>query len=177
LNLFIRTGGDPVSLAGSVRRVILEFEPDQAITNIAPLQQEVQDTVAQPRFFTIVLSTFGAVALLLAVLGIFGVISYTVRQRTREIGIRMALGASKRDVIGMVLRRAAKLLAIGACIGIAGALLSGRLISGLLFGVQATDPLAIAGAVALLSASALLAAAVPALRATRIEPVTALRYE
>jgi putative ABC transport system permease protein len=124
-----------------------------------------------------VLSTFGAVALLLAVLGIFGVISYTVRQRTREIGIRMALGASKRDVIGMVLRRAAKLLAIGACIGIAGALLSGRLISGLLFGVQATDPLAIAGAVALLSASALLAAAVPALRATRIEPVTALRYE
>jgi putative ABC transport system permease protein len=89
----------------------------------------------------------------------------------------MALGASKRDVIGMVLRRAAKLLAIGACIGIAGALLSGRLISGLLFGVQATDPLAIAGAVVLLSASALLAAAVPALRATRIEPVTALRYE
>ena len=177
LNLFIRTGGDPVSLAGSIRRAILEFEPDQAITNIAPLQQEVQDTVAQPRFFTIVLSTFGALALLLAVLGIFGVISYSVRQRTREIGIRMALGASKSDVIGMVLRRAAKLLAIGACIGIAGALLSGRLLSGLLFGVQATDPLAIAGAVALLSASALLAAAVPALRATRIEPVTALRYE
>jgi len=100
-----------------------------------------------------------------------------VRQRTREIGIRMALGATKSAVLGMVLTRAAKLLAMGAGIGIVAALLSGKLLSGLLFGVQASDPMAIACAVAVLSAAALFAAMVPALRATRIEPVTALRYE
>jgi predicted permease len=177
LNLFVRSEGEPLSLAASVRRAIVDFEPDQAITDISPLQQEVQDTVAQPRFFTIVLSTFGTVALLLAVLGIFGVISYMVRQRTREIGIRMALGASKAVVLGMVLRRATKLLVIGASLGVAGALASGRLLASLLYGVRATDPLAIAAAVAVLAAAAFLAATVPAFRATRIEPVTALRYE
>jgi putative ABC transport system permease protein len=105
------------------------------------------------------------------------VISYMVRQRTREIGIRMALGASKAVVLGMVLRRATKLLVIGASLGVAGALASGRLLASLLYGVRATDPLAIAAAVAVLAAAAFLAATVPAFRATRIEPVTALRYE
>jgi putative ABC transport system permease protein len=177
LNLFVRAAGDPISLAGAVRKAILDVEPEQAISDIAPLQASVQQTVAQPRFFTIVLSTFGGVALLLAVLGIFGVISYTVRQRTREIGIRMALGASKANVLGMVLGRGARLLIAGSAIGIVAALLSGRLLASLLFGVQASDPAAIALAVLVLSAAAMTAAAVPALRAARIEPVTALRYE
>ena len=177
MDLFVRTPGDPLSVAGAVRQAIHDYAPDQAITNISPLQQAMQETVAQPRFFTTVLSAFGAVALLLAALGIFGVISYNVRQRTREIGIRMALGASRGDVLAMVLAKAAALLGIGVAIGMAGALGSGRLLSGLLFGVGAADPQALLSSVAVLAAVALSAALLPALRATRVDPMVALRYE
>ncbi|HEU5451374.1 MAG TPA: ABC transporter permease [Terriglobales bacterium] len=177
LDLFVRTAGDPLSVAGAVRQAIQQFEPDQAISNIAPLQQAVQETVAQPRFFSTVLTAFGAVALLLAALGIFGVISYNVRQRTREIGIRMALGASRGDVLAMVLAKAATLLAIGAAVGMAAALGAGRLLSGLLYGVGAADPQALLASVAILAAVAVSAAMIPALRATHVDPMVALRYE
>jgi putative ABC transport system permease protein len=177
LDLFVRAIGDPLSVAGAVRQTIHDFEPDQAISNIEPLEKQVQDTLAQPRFFTIVLSAFGAVALLLAALGVFGVISYNVRQRTHEIGIRMALGASRGAVLAMVLRHAATLLALGACFGILGALLSGRLIAGLLYGVGAADPSALLASIVVLGAVAFVAAVIPAARATRIDPLVALRYE
>jgi putative ABC transport system permease protein len=177
LDLFVRTAGDPLAVAGAVRQAIHAYEPDQAISNIAPLQQVAQETVAQPRFFTMVLSAFGAVALLLAALGIFGVISYNVRQRTREIGIRMALGASRGNVLAMVLGKAATLLGIGAAIGLAGALVAGRFLAGLLYGVKAADPQALLAAMAVLALVALAAALLPALRATRIDPMLALRYE
>ena len=177
LDLFLRTAGDPLAIAGAVRQAIRDYEPDQAITEIAPLEQEVQDTVAQPKFFTTVLSAFGGVALLLAGLGIFGVISYSVGQRTREIGIRMALGASRAEVLGMVLRQAATLLGVGAAIGLLGSLLCGRLLVGLLYGMSAADPASLAASLAVLSLVALAAALIPAARATRIDPMVALRYE
>jgi putative ABC transport system permease protein len=177
LDLFVRASGDPLSVAGAVREAIRSFEPDQAIANIEPLEKQVQDTLAQPRFFTIVLSAFGAVALLLAALGVFGVISYNVRQRTHEIGIRMALGASRGDVLAMVLRHALTLLAMGASIGILGTFLTGRLISGQLYGVDAADPWALIASIVVLGAVALAAAVIPAARATCIDPLVALRYE
>jgi len=177
LDLFVRTSGDPLCVAGAVRQTIRSFEPDQAISNIEPLESEVRQTLAQPRFFTIVLSAFGAVALLLAGLGVFGVISYNVRQRTHEIGIRMALGATRGQVLGMVVRHAATLLAFGAAFGLAGALVSGRLLHGFLYGVQAADPVALLASFLVLGLVALAAAIIPATRAARIHPMVALREE
>jgi len=177
LDLFVRTSGNPLSVAGAVRQTIRSFEPDQAISNIAPLESQVQRTLAQPRFFTIVLSAFGAVALLLAALGVFGVISYNVRQRTHEIGIRMALGASRSDVLGMVVGHAATLLALGAAFGLAGALASGHLLHGFLYGVSAAEPTALLASFVLLGLVALAAAVIPAARAAHIHPMVALRDE
>jgi putative ABC transport system permease protein len=177
LDVFIRTSGDPLSVAGPVRQAIHDFEPDQAITDIASLEQTVHETEAQPRFFTTILSAFGGVALLLAALGIFGVISYNVRERTREIGIRMAVGAVRGDVLRMVLRQAATLLGIGIAIGLAGALVSARFLAGLLYGVGAADPVSLLAAILVLGAVALAAASIPAWRATRVDPMIALRYE
>jgi putative ABC transport system permease protein len=137
----------------------------------------VHETEAQPRFFTTILSAFGGVALLLAALGIFGVISYNVRERTREIGIRMAVGAVRGDVLRMVLRQAATLLGIGIAIGLAGALVSARFLAGLLYGVGAADPVSLLAAILVLGAVALAAASIPAWRATRVDPMIALRYE
>jgi putative ABC transport system permease protein len=177
LDLFVRTSGEPISVAGAVRQAIRDLRPDQAITEIAPLQQDMEETVSQPRFFTAVLSAFGALALVLAALGIFGVISYNVRQRTREIGIRMALGASRSQVLGLVLEQAAKPLAMGAVIGLAGSLIAGRLRAGIMYGLKATDLLALLVSLAVLSTVAIIAAMIPATRATRVDPVVALRYE
>ena len=165
LDLFVRTTGAPLSVAGAVRQAIRNPEPDQAISNIEPLERQVQPTLAQPRFFTMVLSSFGAVALLLAALGVLGVISYSVRQRTHEIGIRMALGASRGVVLAMVVRRVVALLAIGATLGVFGALMCGHLLAGLLYNVHATDPMALLSSVTVLGAVALTAAMIPAARA------------
>jgi predicted permease len=177
LDLFIRTTGDPLAVANQVRRAIHDFAPEQAITNIAPLEEMVHETQSQPRFFTSVLSSFGVVALLLAALGIFGVTSYNVRERTREIGIRMALGAVRSDVLRMVLRQATILLGLGIAIGLGGAVISARLLSGLLYGTGGSDPVAMASAVIVLSATTLFAALVPARHATRVDPVVALHYD
>lgn len=177
LNLFVRTKSDPMSVAGIIRRTIHDFEPDQAINDMAPLQQVLHETIAQPRFLSAVLSAFGGTALLLASVGIFGVISYNVRQRTREIGVRMALGADRRDVLVMVLRQAIVLIAIGAATGLFLAAFSGRLLAGILYGVNPSDPLVLTAAVTTLTAVAVFAAFIPAHRATRVDPMIALRYE
>jgi putative ABC transport system permease protein len=157
LNLFVRTNGDPLSTAGGIRRVIHDFEPEQAINDIASLQQVVHNTVAQPRFLSAVLSAFGGTALLLASVGIFGVISYNVRQRTREIGVRMALGADRQNVLIMILHRALLLIAIGLGAGLVLAMLSGRLLAGMLYGVSPSDPMALAAAVGILASVAVFA--------------------
>jgi ABC-type antimicrobial peptide transport system permease subunit len=124
-----------------------------------------------------VLSAFGGTALLLASVGIFGVISYNVRQRTREIGVRMALGADRRNVLFMILHRALLLIATGLGAGLVLAMLSGRLLAGMLYGVSPSDPMALAAAVGILASVAIFAALMPALRATQVDPIVALRYE
>jgi len=177
LNIFVRTNSDPLSTAAAIRRIIHDFEPDQAINDVATLEQVMHETVSQPRFLSVVLTAFGGTAMLLASLGVFGVISYNVRQRTREIGVRMALGADQRHVLRMILERAMLRIAIGLAAGLALALLAGRLLSGVLYGVSSVDPVALAAAVAILALIALFAAWMPARRATQVDPVVALRYE
>ena len=177
LDLFIRTKGDPLALAGTVQRAIHEFEPEQPIQEIAPLESIIQQTLAQPKFFTTVLGIFGFVALLLAATGVFAVQSYAVRQRTHEIGIRMALGAQKNDVLQMVIGQGFKLALIGAVIGIIGALGLTRFLSSQLYGVKPTDPLTFVAATLILVTVAMLACYIPARRATKVDPMIALRYE
>lgn len=177
LNIFVRTHEDPLRTAGAIRRIIHDFEPDQAINDIATLEQVMHETVSQPRFLSAVLSAFGGTALLLASVGIFGVISYNVRQRTREIGVRMALGADRRNVLFMILHRALLLIATGLGAGLVLAMLSGRLLAGMLYGVSPSDPMALAAAVGILASVAIFAALMPALRATQVDPIVALRYE
>jgi predicted permease len=176
-DLFIRTSADPLALAGSVRRTIHQIEPEQPIQEMAPLEQVVHDDAAEPRFFAIIMAFFGAMALLLAATGVFAVLSYSVRQRTHEIGIRMALGAEKRDVLWMVVGQGLKLALIGVAIGIAGALALTRFLSSLLYGVKPTDPLTFIAVSLILIAVALLACYIPARRAAKVDPMVALRYE
>jgi len=176
-DLFIRTAGNPLAVAGSVRRVIHQVEPEQPIQQMAPLEQVVYESIAQPRFFAVVMAFFGAMALLLSAIGVFAVLSYSVRQRTHEIGIRMALGAEKRDVLGMVVGQGIRLALIGVAIGIVGALALTRFLSSLLYGVTPTDPLTFAAVSLVLIAVALLSCYLPARRAAKVDPMVALRYE
>lgn len=175
--LFIRTSGQPEAIADAVRRAIRAADPLQPIAEIRTMRSAMADTVAQPRFFTILLSIFGAVAVLLAALGLYGVVAYSVTRRTTEIGIRMALGARARDVVGMVVGRSAWPTAAGILAGTLGALLLSRWMSSMLYQVRPGDPATFAGAALLLAVVALVASWLPARRAARIEPTQALRAD
>ena len=141
------------------------------------MNELIDQSVVQQRFRSWLLGSFSALALLLAVLGIYAVMSHMVGQRTREIGIRMALGASRKEILKLILGQTSQLALIGICIGVAGALLLTRIMRSLLFSVSATDPLSFAMMCALLAFVALLAGYVPATRATKVDPMVALRYE
>jgi putative ABC transport system permease protein len=141
------------------------------------MDQVLYTATARPRFLTFLLGLFAGIAVLLAAIGIYGIMSYTVAQGTREIGIRVALGAQRRDLFQMVVGRGLKLTLIGIILGVAGAFGLTRLMSNLLFGVSATDPLTFVGVAALLLIVALLASYIPARRATKVDPLVALRYE
>jgi putative ABC transport system permease protein len=175
LQLFIRTRGDPAAAAGAVRRAIHAVDPMQPIAGVRTLDSAMAETVAQPRFFTLLITVFGAVAVFLAALGLYGVVAYTVTRRTTEIGIRMALGARAGEVVRMVIRRSAWPTAAGILAGTVAALLLSRLMASMLFEVRPADPATFGGAAALLAAIALLASWLPARRAARIEPTQALR--
>ncbi|MGH9795852.1 MAG: ABC transporter permease [Candidatus Acidiferrales bacterium] len=177
MEFVLRTSVEPTSLAAAVRREVQAVDPDQPITSLQTLEQMLAQSVAQPRFRTLLLGLFGGLALLLASVGVYGVMAYSVARRTQEIGIRMALGAQRGDVLRMVLRGGFALAAVGVLIGLAGAFAATRLLEGLLFGVQPSDLQTYAITAAILVVVALLACAIPALRASRVDPMMALRHE
>jgi putative ABC transport system permease protein len=168
---------DPLSLATAVRNEVSKLDPGLPVTKVSTMEQRVATAMAPPRFRTTLIALFAAVALILACVGIYGVISYSVTQRTHEIGIRIALGAQRRNVLQLVLGQGALLAVIGVMLGLGGAFALTRLMASLLFGVTPTDA-AIFTAVPLgLTAIALLASYLPARRATKVDPLVALRYE
>jgi putative ABC transport system permease protein len=175
--LVVRTDGNPLALIGSIREQIGRVDPDQPIANIQTMDTRVAASVAQRRVQMNVLGAFAAMAVLLAAVGIYGVMSYSVTQRSREIGIRLALGAARRDVTGLVLRQGLTMVAAGIGVGLAGALLVTRVLRTLLFGVTPTDPVVFTAIVVLLSATAWLATYIPARRAARLDPLVTLRSE
>jgi putative ABC transport system permease protein len=177
LQVALRTKADPTSVTASVREAVHSVDPDLPLAKVGTLSALVQSSMAKPLFSTFLLSSFGGIALLLATMGMYGVISYSVGQRTKEIGIRMALGATRSNVFGMILRHGARLTALGILIGLLAALGMTRTMASFLYGVKPTDPVTFAGVSLLLVAVTLLASYVPARRATRVDPMTALHDE
>lgn len=177
LVVVVRTMTRPETVVGAVRAEVREIDPELPVYNIRTMDQIISNATAQPRFRAVLLSLFSLAALLLAAVGIYSVMAYLVRQRTREIGIRMALGAERSDILKLVVRQGMILTLMGIALGLAAAFALTRLISSLLFGVSATDPLTFVGLSLGLAAVALLASYIPARRAARIDPLLALRYE
>jgi putative ABC transport system permease protein len=178
MTLVVRAqSGEPMKLAAPIRAALTAIDKNQPIHSFKPLEAEVSELVAPQRFTTMLLAGFAAMAALLAGLGIYGVMSYAVTQRTQEIGIRMALGAQTRDVMKVVMRQGVILTVAGVTIGLTASLAITRVISDLLFGVEATDPATLVAITLLLLVVALVACFIPARRATRVDPIVALRYE
>src|SRR2546430_1279265 len=175
--LVVRTSVEPISLATSVRNAIWAVDKDQPVADIDTMDHIVSEAIARQRFSMLLLGIFAALALLLAAVGIYGVMSYSVAQRTHEIGIRMALGAQRSDVLKMTIKQGLKLVTFGLVIGLGSAFILTRVMASLLFGVSATDPLTFVTISLMLMGVALLASYIPALRATKVEPIIALRYE
>ena len=175
--LVLRTTVEPMSLAGAVRNAIWSVDKDQTVANIDTMDHIVAEAVARQRFSMVLLGVFAVLALLLASVGIYGVMSYSVAQRTREIGIRMALGARRADVLQMTVQQGLKLVGAGMVLGLAAAFLLTRVMATLLYGISATDPITFIGISMVLLAVAILASYIPALRATRVDPIVALRAQ
>jgi putative ABC transport system permease protein len=177
MTLLVRTNGSTAGIASSLEREVRALDKDQPISDVRTMNEWLADSIARARFATLLLGIFAIVALMLASLGIYGVMAYSVTQRTNEIGIRMALGATRGDVVFLVLKRGLLLAASGVAIGLIGSVGLTRLLAGLLFGVSVTDPAIFVFVPVLLMIIALLAVVLPARRATRVDPLVALRYE
>ena len=173
----VRTASNPGALATAMRAAVREVDSNQPVQTVATMRELIAASTDEPRFQTRLLGAFAMLALLLAVVGIYGVLAYSVAQRTHEIGIRMALGAEAGDVLRMVLRRTLALAATGIAIGAAAALAATRVLAKFLFEVKPSDPATFVTVAALLAGVAVLASWVPARRAARVDPVEALRYE
>ncbi len=176
-DLVIRTSVDPMSLVAAVREEIHAVDPDQPVSNIRTMEEVLGEEMARQRTGMTLLATFAGLALLLAGIGIYGVLSYFVTQHTSEIGVRMALGAKRGDILKMILKKGMSLALAGVGIGLAGAFALTRLMASLLYGVEAFDPLTFAAVAVLLAMIAAVSCYIPARRATRIDPMSALRYE
>jgi putative ABC transport system permease protein len=177
MTLLLRAAARPDTLAPAARRAILAIDPGQPVSEVRTLQAIVDLSTAQRRFTLVLLTLFALVALVLASVGLYGVVAYSVTQRTHEIGVRMALGAQRGEILALVLRQGMGMTLWGLLAGLLGAAALARVMSGLLFGVSAHDPITFAATVLILSTVALGAIWVPARRATRVEPTSALRYE
>jgi predicted permease len=176
-NLVVRTNEEPRVMIKRLEDAIHSVEPQQTITSAFTLDQAVGEAVSRPRLLTVLLGLFGAMGLVLGALGIYGVLAYLVTQRTREIGVRLALGAQRRDVLGMVVGSGLRLALVGVAIGLVGAFALTRLMLGVLYGVTASDPLTFGAVAVALIAVAAVASWLPAVRATRVDPLVALRAE
>jgi putative ABC transport system permease protein len=175
--LVVRTSVDPMSLAMPLRNAVWAVDKDQPVSNIRPMDEIVSAAVARQRFSTMLLGIFAALALVLAAVGIYGVMSYSVAQRTREIGIRMALGAQRSDVLRMTMGQGLKLVSMGVGLGLIAAFVVTRVMASLLFGVSVTDPITFITISLILMGVALVASYIPALRATKVDPMVALHYQ
>jgi len=175
--LIVRTASDPKAFVDTIRREILAIDAEQPIFDASTMVDVVSRSVFLPRISMVLLAAFALSALLLAVVGIYGVVSYTVSQRTRELGVRMALGAGTSDTLRLVLRRSMWLVAGGTLCGLVGSVGLTRVMSGLLYQVSPLDPIVFVGVSALLAGAGLVASLIPARRATRLDPIIALRVE
>ncbi len=177
LHLAVRTQSDPAAVVSAVRATIASLDSQIAVADVKTMQANVQESIAPQRFNLFLLGLFAALAVFLAAVGVYGVLSYSVTQRTREIGVRVALGAQRSSILAMTIREGMQLTFVGAAIGLGGALLLTRLMAGLLYGVTARDPLTFVAVIAVMSLVSLAACYLPARRATRVDPLVALRYE
>jgi putative ABC transport system permease protein len=175
--LLLETSMDPAAVAASAERVIHEIDPGLAVFAVEPLEQTLSRSVSQRRFTAFLLGTFALLAVVLAAIGVHGLLSYDVAQRRQELGIRMALGASRSAILGLILREGAAIVATGVICGLGGAIALTRLLRALLFDVSPTDPLTFVLVVAVLTSVALAATMLPARRAARVDPLPALRTE
>jgi putative ABC transport system permease protein len=177
MEMAVRAEGDPLALVSSVRRIVRDLDPDLPIADVRTMDQLVASSIARARFSSLLLSLFAAVAALIACVGLYGVLSHAVTQRSHEIGIRMALGAARTDVLRMVLSRGMVLAGLGIAVGLALAFSLARTVESFLFGTSPTDPLTFAGIAVMLATVALLACLAPARRAARLDPMKVLRQE
>jgi putative ABC transport system permease protein len=177
MTLFVRNTSDPLSLVSAVRSQVLAVDKNQPIYDVKTLNQRVSDATAVSRSLTVLFGAFALLAVVLGSVGIYGIVSYAVTQRTQEIGVRMALGAQARDILQLILKHGVVLVLTGVAIGVAGALALTRFLSTLLFGITPTDTLTFVVVSAIFFLIAMIASLIPARRATKVDPLIALRYE
>jgi putative ABC transport system permease protein len=177
MDVVVRTDASPETLLPAIRQKVRELDAELALANVRTMDQWLSNSAAQPRLNTVLLVVFASVALLIASIGIYGVIAYSVSQRTGEIGVRMALGATPSDMLRLVVGEGMKLALIGIVVGLLGGLAVGRAVSSLVFGVPVRDPMTFTGVAVALAGVALAACTIPALRASRVDPIVALHYE
>jgi ABC-type antimicrobial peptide transport system permease subunit len=177
LVVVVRTSGDPRAAEAALRRAVKSADPALALRGVRTLDDVLGESLAPRRFAMSLVSGFAAVALLLAAVGIYGVLAFSVARRTREFGVRLALGATRQNLLGLVVRQGMAWSAIGLALGVAGALAAGRLLEGMLYGVRPADPIALGLVTATLLVVAVVACVVPATRAARVDPITSMRAE
>jgi len=177
MTFYVRSAMDPGALGERLRKVVARIDPTLPVTDLKTMRTQIRESLFADRLVAALSAAFGFVAMALAAIGLYGLMSYAVSLRTREIGIRLALGAQRRAVLLMVLREAALLTATGVAVGLPAGYAAARLVESQLFGIQARDPLAFAMATGILISAALVAGYVPAARATRLDPIVALRHE
>jgi ABC-type antimicrobial peptide transport system permease subunit len=177
MSIAVRTTIPPTSVLGSLRRAVRGSTGDRVLYEIRTVEQLANDSLSRQKFLLLLLGIFAGLAMLLACIGIYGLLAYLTSQRVPEIGLRMALGASARNVLGMVLRQSAQIILVGVAAGAIGAVIAARILESSVAGVRSIEPLTFAAMVALLIAAAFLASFIPARRASRVDPMTAMRQE